>query len=74
LESGTPQVDPKPVEINGIRGVTYGEYNNKRSWIDWWLKTGELMICINLQSYSLATEADKNLHQKVINSLRYIAK
>jgi hypothetical protein len=65
----------KSIEINGIHGVTHGTYYDdykKRSWIDFWLKKGELLLCINLQSYTPPTESDKDLHQKILNSIQYM--
>ena len=33
-----------------INGVTYGGYGPNRTWIDWWLKKGDTMLCDCLQS------------------------
>ena len=63
----------EPIEINGIKGVRYGDYNSQRSWIDWWMKKGELMICINLQGWQLPSKEDEALHRQVMESLRYVA-
>jgi hypothetical protein len=65
-------VDLTPVEINGIRGVKYGDYDRQRTWIDWWMKKGDLMICINLQGVGLPSDAQREMHLKVVESLNYV--
>jgi len=68
-------VDLEPVEVNGIRGVRYGSYNEPGGCrIDWWLKKGELMICITLQSSSNhPSDEDKETHQQIMESVSHVA-
>jgi hypothetical protein len=66
-------VDLTSVQINGIAGVMYGTYDKQRTWIDWWMKKGELMICINLQGTGTASASEQALHAQVIESLTYVA-
>ena len=61
------------IEINGTYGVKFGEYTSPRSWTDWWLKRGDLMICINLQGPARPTSEDIQLHSQILQSLRYVA-
>src|SRR5262245_48099103 len=64
-------VDLTPVEINEITGFKYGDYDRQRSWIDWWMKKGDLMICINLQGDGLPSDSQRETHRRVIESLTY---
>jgi hypothetical protein len=66
------RVEPRAVHVNGISGVTYGAYEVPRSWIDWWFKKNDVMICINLQGYADATANERALHSSIIESLRYL--
>lgn len=63
------------VTINGIPGVTHGDYGPPRTWIDWWFKKGDVMICLNLQSvkfpYTEPTQSEKDEHKAIIASLKY---
>jgi len=36
--------------VNGVPGVTHGDYEPLRTWIDWHFKKGDMMLCLNLQS------------------------
>lgn len=69
-------VYPVPVVVNGIDGETYGDYRPPRTWIDWWFKRGDTMICLNLQSLSFPaaepTAAEAAEHLEIVGSLRYI--
>jgi hypothetical protein len=60
------------VEINGIRGKRYGDYSETRTWIDWYMKKGDSMVCINLQGYGMPDRQERSQFEKIINSLRYI--
>ena len=66
-------VDLETVEINGVRGVRYGGYDMAGGcWIDWWMKKGEMMLCIALRSSSNhPSDEDRRAHQEVIESLTY---
>lgn len=72
------RVNVVPVVINSIPGVTYGGYDPQRTWIDWWLKKGDGMLCINLQTdvsvdgTSPPSKDELDAHSQVINSVRYI--
>jgi hypothetical protein len=61
--------------VNGIPGVTYGDYGPPRTWIDWWFKKGDTMICMSLQSiafpYTEPTQSEKDEHNAIIGSLKY---
>jgi hypothetical protein len=69
------RVDLEPVEINGIRGVTYGSYEQPGGCsIEWWLKKGELMICISLLGRDeQASEEDRKTHREIMASLSHVA-
>jgi hypothetical protein len=67
----TPQVC-----INGVDGVMHGSYASPATWIDWWFKKGDTMICLNLQGASFPfkenpTEAEVTQHEEIIGSLMY---
>jgi hypothetical protein len=63
------------ININGVSGVTHGGYGPPRTWIDWWFKKGDTMICLCLQSKSFpVTEpnrAEIDEHNAIIDSLKY---
>jgi len=69
-------VDVNTITVNDISGVTYGNYEEPRTWIDWWFRKGDTTICINLQSekfpHTKPTKDDILLHQTIINSLQYL--
>ena len=65
-----------PVSVHGIAGVTYGDYNSPVTWIDWWFKRGDTMICLNLQGAAFPfleqpTKAEVAEHAAIIGSLMY---
>jgi hypothetical protein len=65
-----------PISVNGISGVTYGGYSSPVTWIDWWFKRGDTMICLNLQGTSFPfkeqpTKAEVAEHQAIVGSLVY---
>ena len=68
-------VAPTPLEVNGISGVTYGDYGPRRTWVDWWFKKGDVMLCICLQSIEFPrAEPDydeRAEHTAIIQSLTY---
>jgi hypothetical protein len=78
LSCSKQRVTLEPVVVNGIHGVTHGGYNTQRTWIDWWLKKGDSMLCINLQTEITVAGApapsddELEAHRQVINSVRYI--
>jgi hypothetical protein len=61
--------------VNGIAGATHGAYGPPRTWIDWWFKKGDIMICLCLQSVAFPvtqpTTAELAVHREIINSLKY---
>jgi hypothetical protein len=63
-----------PVEFNGIRGVRYGSYHEPGGCrIAWWLKKGELMICIELQGPGgLSSDEDMQTHSQIMESLSHV--
>jgi len=67
-------VTTPPIQVNGIDGVTHGDYGPPRTWIDWWFKKGDTMICLCLQSTSFPmTEPTKEEiaeHEAIVESLR----
>lgn len=63
------------IAVNGISGVMHGDYGPPRTWIDWWFKKGDTMICVCLQSTSFPftepTEAEIADHIAIVGSLKY---
>jgi hypothetical protein len=63
----------KDVCINGISGITHGDYVPPRTWIDWWLKKGDLTLCLNLQSVEFPVafpdQQEKLEHNAIIHSI-----
>lgn len=68
-------VAPTALVVSGISGVTYGDYGPHRTWIDWWFKKGDIMLCACLQSIEFPrTEPDteeRTQHNAIIGSLKY---
>jgi hypothetical protein len=65
-----------PISVHGIPGVTYGGYSSPVTWIDWWLRKGDTMICLNLQGTPFPfkeepTKAEVAEHQAIVGSLTY---
>jgi hypothetical protein len=62
--------------ISGIAGVSHGDYGPARTWIDWWFKRGDTMICLCLQSVIFPvtepTPNERAEHQAIVNSLKFI--
>jgi hypothetical protein len=67
--------DVSTVGIGGLLGVTHGDYGPPRTWIDWWFKRGDVMICLCLQSKAMPfTEPlpeEMAEHSTIINSIQY---
>src|SRR5215469_8799202 len=65
----------RSLTANGVPGVTHGVYGPPRTWIDWWFKKGDVMICLCLQSVSfpVATPLVDEIaeHESIIGSLKY---
>jgi hypothetical protein len=63
------------ITMNGIAGVTHGDYGPPRTWIDWRFKKGDTMICLRLQSKSFPftepNEAEIAEHRAIIESIKY---
>ncbi len=61
------------LEVNGIPGVTHGDYGPPRTWIDWWFKGGDTTLCLCLQSadYPMTepTPEEVELHRAIIGSV-----
>ena len=68
-------VTTEPIVVNGISGAKHGGYGAPRTWIDWWFKKGDLMICLCLQSASFPftepTEEEVTEHRAILESLKY---
>ena len=69
-------VTTSPICVNGVDGVTYGGYASPVTWIDWWFKRGDTMICLNLQGAPFPfkerpTEDEIAEHKAIVGSLRY---
>lgn len=68
-------VTPTDLNINGVPGVTYGDYGPRRTWVDYWFKKGDVMLCICLQSVEFPRaepdEDERAEHKAIIQSLRY---
>ena len=64
-----------PVTVNGVPGVMHGDYGPPRTWIDWWFKKGDTMICLSLQStafpFTEPTKAEVSQHNAIVGSLKY---
>ena len=70
-------VTTNAISVNGIEGVTYGSYASPVTWIDWWFKSGDTMICLNLQGALFPfkehpTEEEVAEHQAIVGSLKYL--
>jgi len=63
------------IGVNGVPGVTHGGYGPPRTWIDWWFKKGDVMICLYLQSRKFAfaepTPEEMAEHSAIIHSIQY---
>ena len=73
--SSNSSVTTSSITVNGISGVTHGDYLPPRTWIDWWFKKGDTMICLCLQSKSFPftepNEAEIAEHRAIIESIKY---
>ena len=63
------------IGVNGIPGVKHGDYGPARTWIDWWFKKGDVMLCLCLQSktFPVTTPSPEEMaeHSAIIDSIRY---
>lgn len=59
------------IVINGIEGKMEGGYSSKMSWIDWWFKKGDCLICFNFQGMGEPSEEIKQDVQTILESMRY---
>ena len=58
--------------VGDCLGKTYGDYSEDFTWIDWWLKKGDCMICLNLQGRGTpALEIRKDV-EAILQSIRYV--
>jgi hypothetical protein len=62
----------KDVEFNGVKGKQHGAYSKEMSWIDWWLKKGDCMICLNVQGMGMPADEIKDDVLNILNGLEYI--
>jgi hypothetical protein len=62
----------KDITINDCHGKMYGDYSDQMTWIDWWFKKGDCMICFNLQGIGMPAQDIKDDVRDILNSLEYI--
>jgi hypothetical protein len=62
----------KDITINHCYGKMYGDYSEQMTWIDWWIKRGDCMICLNIQGIGMPSQAVKDDVSNILNSLEYI--
>ncbi|MHC4554518.1 MAG: hypothetical protein ACYSUS_04355 [Planctomycetota bacterium] len=58
-------------EINGIIGKKYGSYSDEMTWIDWWLKKEDCLICLNIQGLGMPPEEIQQDVSRILNSLEF---
>jgi len=68
-------VTTRSIVVNDVPGVTFGDYAPPVTWIDWWFKKGDTMICLNLQALSDRTTqpspTEIEEHKAIIGSLKF---
>jgi hypothetical protein len=64
----------KDITINDCYGKMYGDYSEQMTWIDWWIKKDDCMICFNLQGIGMPSRITKDDVSDILNSLEYIEK
>jgi hypothetical protein len=62
----------KDITINHCYGKMYGDYSEQMTWIEWWIKRGDCMICFNIQGIGMPPQAVKDDVSNILNSLEYI--
>jgi len=62
----------KDITINDYHGKMYGNYSDQMTWIDWWFKKEDCMICFNLQGIGMPAQDIKDDVRDILNSLEYI--
>ncbi len=62
----------KDITINDCNGKMYGNYSDQMTWIDWWFKKGDCMICFNLRGIGMPSQDIKDDVWEILNSLEYI--
>lgn len=73
LELQTRHLPPlKDITINDCHGKMYGDYSEQMTWIDWWIKKDDCMICFNLQGIGMPSQVIKDDVSDILNSLKYI--
>jgi len=50
----------------------YGDYSEQMTWIDWWIKKDDCMICLNIQGIGMPSQGVKDDISNILNSLEYI--
>ena len=64
------------IGVNGIFGVTHGDYGPPRTWNEWRFKKGDMMICLCLHSKTYTNTAptaeEKAEHFAIIQSIQYV--
>jgi hypothetical protein len=62
----------KNITINNCCGKMYGDYSEQMTWIDWWIKKDDCMICLNIQGIGMPSQGVKDDISNILNSLEYI--
>jgi hypothetical protein len=60
------------VTINGCHGKMYGSYSEQMTWIEWWIKRGDCMICFCIQGIGMPSQVVQDDVSDILNSLEYI--
>lgn len=64
-------IELKEFQINNYKGKMYGDYSDEFTWIDWWIKEGDCMICFNIQGLGEPSEVNKSDILEIFKRLRY---
>jgi len=66
-------VEVEPMTVNGLAGVSYGDYSPPRTWRDIWFRKDGLTITLNLQStifpFTEPTKEEIEEHERIIHSI-----
>jgi len=61
------------VAVGKYRGKTHGQYSDRFTWIDWWVKEANCMITFNLQGRGMPSQKVKKDVEAALGSLEWIA-
>jgi hypothetical protein len=59
--------------IRDYSGKTHGSYSDEFTWIDWWLKKGNCLICFNLQGPGIPEPDIRKDVETILQSTKWIA-